>query len=882
MRRLSTTSNVNADLGKLMLNTGYRIQDTGYGNADDRCSMLDARNSLSRIVFLLFTFYFLLPAANAQVLLTDTSKAATPAQTLNFSEAREYIVTSYKVVGLSYLDPDALMAVSGIKVGDAITLPGETISAAIRKLGAQGYVSDIAFNIAKTEGQKVWLELSVKERPRLSKFSFKGTKRGEANDLREKINLARGRVVTDAIVKNTQNIVRKFFVNKGFFNAKVRVSQRDDSTGKNTVSLIIDVDKGRKVKVETLEIMGNEAISDKVVRRRLKETKQRNPLRIFKASRYVATKFDSDKEGLIAYYNKQGHRDAAIISDSVYRISDNRVGIVLKVEEGPKYYFRNIAWTGNFLYPPKVLSDILGIRKGDVYNQEMLDRKLNYNPNGADVSSLYMDDGYLFFRVTPAEVNVEKDSIDIELRVYEGQQATINRISIEGNDKTSDHVILRELRTLPGEKFSREKLIRSNREIAQLGYFDPEQIGINPVPNQSNGTVDINYTVVEKPSDQVQLSGGWGGFFGFVGTLGLVFNNFSVRKIGKISEWKPLPSGDGQRMAINFQANGRTFQTYNASFTEPWLGGKRANSFTVGLSHSVQNSYVGTTNQVISGLNVSGFNVSLGRRLRFPDDYFTLSHTASLQRFNLFNYNTLELPVSNGTLNQISITNTLSRNSINNPVFPTSGSSFTLSVAATPPYSLVRSPEQNRAFGSNDFRFVEFHKWMFDGSWFTSLAKNLVLSTRAHFGFLGHYNKQVGIGPFERFKMGGSGIAGFNFLIGYDIIGLRGYQDNAIGPNGVGSAGIIYNKYVTELRYAISTNPSATIYGLVFAEGGNNWGRSRDFNPFNVYRSVGTGVRIMMPAFGLLGVDYGFGFDKPGTPFSKSGEFTFSIGQQIR
>lgn len=813
-------------------------------------------------------------SATAQVLLNQANDSAS--FKLDYNTPKEYILGPIKVEGIQYLDPDALVSISGLKEGDRIAIPGESLSTAIRKLWDQGLLSDINVSARRISGDTLYLLLGMKERPRLSRFAFKGIKKGEANDLREKVGLARGRIVTDAVVKNSTNIIRRFFVSKGYYNAKVRVETIDDSSSRNTVTLRYQVEKGYKVKISHIYIEGNTSESDDVIRKKLKDTKQVNPFRIFKASRFVQAKYDKDKERLIEWYNGAGYRDASVVSDSVYRVDDKHVNLVLKLEEGRKYFFRNIAWTGNYLYPSKTLSAVLGINRGDVYNQELLDKRLNFNQSGADVSSLYMDDGYLFFRVSPTEVKVEGDSIDVEMRVYEGQQATISKIILEGNTKTSDHVVLREIRTLPGEKFSREKLIRTQRELSQLGYFNPETIGIQPLPNPANGTVDIKYTVEEKPSDQIQLSGGWGGFYGFVGTLGLVFNNFSARKVPHWSEWRPLPSGDGQRLSINFQANGRQFQTYTLSFTEPWLGGKRPNSFTVGLTRSVQNFFASaTSNLVTQGLSVNSVNVALGRRLRWPDDYFTLSHSASFQRYSLFNYSLgiADLP-TNGTLNQISFTNTLARNSLNNPIFPTAGSSFSLSFNATPPYSLMGLTNS-----TNKGRFVEFHKWLIDGSYFVPVAKNLVFNTRAHFGFLGYYSKSQGIGPFERFKMGGSGITGFNFLIGYDIIGLRGYSDNVISPTGTNGAGIIFNKYVTELRYAISTNPAATIFVLGFAEGGNNVGRFRDFNPFNLYRSAGMGVRIMMPAFGLLGVDYGKAFDGSSTMHNS---FTFTIGQQIR
>ncbi len=814
---------------------------------------------------------WLLLMAGARLAAAQTEPLAT-----DYNAPKEYVLGRIRVEGIQYLDPDALVSISGLREGDRVAIPGEGIAQAIRKLWDQGLLSDVSVAAERVTADSIFLVLQLKERPRLSRFAFKGVRKAEANDLREKVGLVRGRIVTDAMLKNASNIAKRFFVSKGFYNTTVRVETQDDSSARNTVTLRFVIDKGQKVKIAQLLVEGNSLETDQTIKRKLKDTKEVNPWRIFKASRFIRTKFDKDKERLVEWYNAQGYRDAAVLSDSVYKVDDKHVNVVLKLEEGRKYYFRNISWSGNYLYPASTLSAVLGIKRGDVYNQELMQKRLTFNQTGADVSSLYMDDGYLFFQVNPVEVNVEGDSIDVEMRVYEGQPAIINRIILEGNTKTSDHVVLREIRTLPGQKFSRSDIIRTQRELSQLGYFNPETIGIQPMPNPSTGTVDIKYTVEEKPSDQIQLSGGWGGFFGFVGTLGLVFNNFSIRNAGKLSEWRPLPAGDGQRLSINFQANGRQFQTYTLAFTEPWLGGKRPNALTIGLSRSVQNTFTDLrSNTIRSSLELNSANVSLGRRLRWPDDYFTMSQSLSYQRYNLFNFFTPGIPVSNGLLNQISLNTTLARNSLNNPIFPTGGSSFSISVQATPPYSVFRGYTNP----ADRFRFVEFHKWMLDGSYFVPLAKNLVLNTRAHFGFLGYYTEAQGIGPFERFKMGGSGITGFNFLIGYDIIGLRGYGDNVISPQGAQGAGIIFNKYVTEVRYALSTNPAATIFILGFAEGGNNVGRYRDFNPFNIYRSVGAGVRIMMPAFGLLGVDYGLPLD--GTQGMRQ-PFTFTIGQQIR
>ena len=834
---------------------------------------------------ILLPLFLHLLSVSAQVKLGSRKSASSgSSEEVNYEKPKTYELGGIEIKGIKFLSPEALIAYSGLKVGDKIEIPGLQISGAIKKLWEQGILGDIQIEIAKTEsrpeGDFVFLNFVLKEKPRLSKFQVRGLKKGDADDIREKISLIRGKAINDAMIKATSNTIKKHFLEKGFFNTKVQISQEEDTALGNAIILKINVEKGKKVKIGSLIIEGNQAYEDNVVRKKLKDTKEKKIWRIFKASRFIRSKFEADKQKLIEFYTKNGYRDVTIVSDSVWQQDNKTVNLKLTLEEGQKYHFGKVKWTGNYLYTAEYLNTILGIKSGDIYNMDLLQKKLNYNPNGMDISSLYMDDGYLFFSVDPNEVAVNKDSIDIELRVNEGAQARINRINISGNTKTNDHVILREIRTLPGQKFSRSDLIRTNRELATLGYFDPEKIGINPIPNPQDGTVDINYSVEEKPSDQIELSGGWGGAFGFIGTLGLSFNNFSMRKIRNFREWTPLPSGDGQRFSIRFQANGRAFQTYSVSFTEPWFGGKRPNSFTVGLNRSVQRG-LNNNNEVISRLAINGVNVSLGKRLRWPDDYFSLMSTLTVQRYDLFNYQLItgsDFGRDQTFSNSIALSTNLSRNSINNPTFPTSGSSISLILNLTPPYSLFRK-NNNFTTDKERFRWVEFHKWNFDASWFLPLAKNLVINTRAHFGWIGSYNNQLGIGPFERFRLGGSGLSGFNFLLGYDIIALRGYNDGQVGtPLGI-EAGVLFNKFVTELRYAISTNPAATIFVHSFAEGGNSWGSYQTYNPFNIYKSAGLGVRIFMPAFGMLGVDYGWAFDGPEVIHNA---FQFTIGQQIR
>ena len=811
-------------------------------------------------------------------------------------EPHKYELGGITVSGARYLDPNTLIGLSGLKIGDAVNVPGDDIAKAIRKIWAQGILADISVGVARIEDDKIFLDFNVRERPRLSKFTFEGISKGQADDIDKKIKLIRGKVVTDALLSGTRTQVRKFFTNKGFLDTKVVIRQVADSALSNSVALKIDVDKGQKVRVHDIDFEGNKAFSDGKLAKQFKKTKARKPYKFLTPGKFQRSDFESDKQKLVEFYNNEGYRDATILSDTIERDEKGLI-VKLKVDEGPKYYFRHITWSGNYLYDNKTLGSVLGIKSGTAYSKETLDKRLSYNPTGQDITSLYMNDGYLFFNIDPVETKVEGDSIDIEMRISEGVQARVKDVNIAGNTKTSDHVLRRTLRTLPGDKFNRELLIRSQREIATLGYFDPEKIGINPMPNQADGTVDINYTVVEKPSDQITLSGGWGGYAGFIGTVGLVFNNFSLRKAGDFHNWTPVPAGDGQRLALNVQANGFQYQAYSFSFTEPWLGGRKPQSLSVSLNRSIV--HLGNRFDINGGqsLKTNSITIGLGRQLRVPDDYFSLSNSLSYSQYNLQNY-----PVfpgfSNGTANNVTLNTTLARNSIDNPTYTRRGSSLSLSVNLTPPYSVFKGahPDGNE--------WVEFHKWMFDASWFTPLIGKLVLNTRAHFGYIGTYNKNRLPGPFERFKMGGAGLGygggGGGFLVGTDYIGLRGYDDpNAAyaiptaqstpaNPLDLGG-GIAYNKYVAEIRYPVSLNPAATVYVLGFAEAGNAVGSYSQYNPYKLYRSAGFGARIFMSAFGLLGFDYGRAFDSVvpqlGTsPATKQdfNHFHFIIGQQIR
>ena len=802
--------------------------------------------------------------------------------------ADHYTLGGITVSGARYLDTNTLIALTGLKIGDPIVVPGEEIGKAIRKLWDQGILGDVSVSITKTEGSKIFLDFNLKERPRLSRFEFTGISKGQADELKNKIKLIRGKVVTDALLNNTKTQVKKFYTNKSYLDVKVNITQRPDSTLSNSVVLIINVDKGDKIRIRDIAFEGNTAFTDRKLAGKLKKTKAKKPYKLLTSGKFQRSEYEEDKKKLIDFYNTQGYRDAIIVSDTLMRQPDG-LALRITVDEGPKYYIRNITWNGNYLYDDKTLAGVLGIKRGSVYNKEELDKRINYNPAGQDISSLYQNDGYLFFNIEPVETKVVGDSIDIEMRLSEGVQARVKDINIAGNTKTSDHVIRRELHTLPGDKFNRELLIRTQRQLATLGYFDPEKIGMNPVPNQADGTVDINYTVVEKPSDQITLSGGWGGYAGFIGTVGLVFNNFSLRKAGNLSNWRPVPAGDGQRLALNVQANGLLYQAYSFSFTEPWLGGRKPNSFSFSLNKSVQR--LGTTldannDQYIKSNSAA---ITLGRRLRWPDDYFTLSNSLSFTQYQFNNYPLISADVPSGKANNITFNTTLARNSIDNPTYTRRGSSLSLSLSLTPPYSIFPGAHPNTV------EWIEFHKWMFDASWFTPIAGKLVLNTRAHFGFIGSYNSNRPYGPFERFKLGGSGLGyggASNFLVGTEYVGLRGYadpNDQAALPTAKqgASGGIVYNKYVMELRYPVSLNPAATVYVLTFAEAGNAFNAYSEYNPYKLYRSAGVGARIFMSAFGLLGFDYGYGFDTvPAVGTSEAvaptGRFHFIIGQQIR
>jgi outer membrane protein insertion porin family len=862
---------------------------------------------------------------------------------LNYSNPAEYTIAGIEVVGLNILDKNAMISLTGLRVGDKVKIPGDGISGAIRKMWKHGLVGDVTIKVDRIEGSNVYLIIALSERPRLTSFYFVGISKSQETSLKDDLKLIRGKIVNDAMVRNTELAVKKHFVKKGFLNTEVKIVQERDTLNRDGLKLKITVNPKSKVKINKISFEGNLDIADAQLKKKFKKTKERprftlhrtllseiihlkpkefftasNPvewkdawefindnvkLNIFTSSKFIKSDYDDDKVKLIDFYNSKGYRDAEIISDSIYRYNNNSINIDFKILEGHKYYFRNIIWSGNYIYNDKTLNAVLGIKKGDVYNKDNIDKKLQFNPKGLDISGLYMDDGYLFFHINPVEVAIAGDSIDVEMRISEGEQATINEVTVSGNERTSDHVIIRELNTVPGQKFRRSDIIRTQQKLGQLGYFNPQKVSQNMIPNPANGTVDINWEVEEQSNDQIELSGGWGGYYGFVGTLGLTFNNFSLRNIPHFKNWKPLPVGDGQRLSLKAQANGRSYQSYSLSFTEPWLGGRKPHSLSVSLNSSVQRQLYGYSTSSSAGLDnptlrVHSVTVGLGRLLEWPDNYFTLTNSVSYMRYILHKWPSAGLNFTDGSANSFTFNTTLSRNSIDNPMYPTQGSTISLSVTLTPPYSLWRKLNYTTADAADKYKWIEYHKWMFDAKYYLPLdkKKKLVVEAKAHFGFIGSYTQKAGIGPFERFFLGGSGLAGgfSSFLLGQDIIGLRGYQDNHVTPplydqygsstNGRVQGGIVYDKVGLELRYPVSTGNAATIYGLVFTEAGNNWDNYQDFNPFVMYKSAGVGARIFMPAFGLIGLNWAYGFDSlPGSGGKVSGsQFHFTIGQQIR
>ena len=823
---------------------------------------------------------------------------------IDYTYPKEYNIAGIVIEGIRNLDHNLIIQKSELKRGDKILIPGEKISSAITKLWAENLFSDVNIIADKIQGNDIYLKISLAERERLSRYNFKGISKSEADNIRESIDLYSGKIVTDEMLLRVKNLSRNYFIEKGFFHAKVTLKVEIDTLVNNSVKMRISVDKGKRFKINTISIEGNSAMTDVKIKRILKDTKEKRWWKIFWRSKFQYSLFDGDKEKLINKYKELSYRDANIVWDTIYDFDEKTINVGLKIYEGNQYFIRNIEWTGNLKYSSGLLDTVLGIKEGDKYNQTTLDSRLYMNQNGGDISSLYMDDGYLFFQITPVEKNVDGDSVDLEFRIYEGKQARVKNVTVVGNTKTSDYVILRDMYTHPGDLFSRDAIIRTQKQLSQNGYFNPETLGVNPQPNPNDGTVDIEYVVEERPSDQIELSGGWGNR-SLVGTLGVSFNNFSARKLFKKGAWSPLPAGDGQRLSIRAQSSGYFFQSYNMSFTEPWLGGKKPNSFSFSAYHSLQSydrkHYDDSTSaageKVINPnrriVKVTGVSIGLGKRLKWPDDYFSVYYELGYQYYDLNNFGNV-FSFSDGYVNNPYIKWNISRNSIDQPLYPRSGSSISFTVKSSIyPYSKINGITEHSDLNDQEkFKFLQYNKIKFTTSWFTPISKNkkLIFNARLGFGLLNGWNRDLGAPPFERFYLGGSGLSGFN-LDGREIIALRGYEDNSMSTE---TGDRLISKYTMELRYPLSLNPSATIYMLGFAEAGNTWNSYKNYNPFKVKRSAGIGVRIFLPMFGLLGLDYGFGFD-PLNPGAKGeinhnmeimsqgyhSQFHFTIGMNI-
>ena len=869
-----------------------------------------------RNLLILFIFLIISQSLTAQVSVGDS-------YSVDYNVPKDYYLGGITVSGVKYLDGNVLIMLSGLTVGDQLKIPGDKISAAVRKLWEQGLFEDIQVSVIKVVDNQIFLDFNLRERPRLSKFQFNGIKKSDADDLRQKIRLVKGDYVTDNLMIKTRNIIQKFYNDKGFLNAEVEIIPKKDTATANDVTLFINIDKNEKVKVYSINIHGNRNLSSEMILSSFKKTKEKsifNPMndfdkvvvnsakeaatvdfvdignvlsdhvsdniriRIFKSSKFIDEDYQADKQLLIEKYNSLGYRDARIVRDSISKNNDNTINLDIWVDEGPKYYIRNIAWIGNTKYSSKFLDRILKVSKGDVYDRAALDKALTYNPDGADIRSLYMDDGYLFFDVVPVETRVEGDSIDLEIRMHEGKQATVNKVTIKGNTKTNDHVALREVHTRPGQLFSRDRLIRSQRQLAQLKYFDAEKLTPNVNPNPEDGTVDIGYEVTETSADQVELSGGWG-YGRIIGTVGLSFNNFSLRNITNLKAWRPIPAGDGQKLSLRFQTYGQGYFSYSFSFTEPWLGGRRPLALSLSYFHSKYTNGLASNDPGYAYFKIDGITVGLGTQLRWPDDYFSLYHTFSYNRYNTYNYASIfSFGGGNGTYNSFSYSVTLARNSVDAPIYARNGSEFSVNLELTPPYSLFRgNVDYSTMQPSERYKWVEYYKIKFKGAWYINMVEKLVMTPRVQLGFLGAYNSSLGVTPFERFYLGGDGLSGYNNMDGRELIGMRGYINNSLTPGYPTTfGGTVYTKYTLELRYPISLNPSATIYGLGFVEAGNDWLKWSSFNPFNVYRSIGFGVRVFLPMFGLLGLDWGYGLDQvPNVPGAAGGQFHFSINSSL-
>ena len=844
------------------------------------------RNRLRILTIALFSLASV-PVA-AQI---DSTAQVRNAPMLDYEHPKQYIINKVKVSGIKYLDPEVVASMSGLTKGDTIMIPSDYLSSTLKTMWNQRIYSDVQI-LTEPVGDSVNIEIVLRERPRVYDWKIEGVRKGQMSELLETLKLKKGSELSDFVLNSSKDAIRKYFAEKGFYNADVSVRLENDTTLENVVNVFFVVDRKNRVKIGKIDFEGNTALSDRQLRRSFKKTHQKS-INIFKGAKYKEKDYEEDKENLIDFYNSRGYRNATILSDSVYRINDKRLGIALKVDEGNKFYYRNVSWTGNSVYETRQLNDMLGISKGETYDKKTLHKRLGIGKHAdyedmSSISSLYQNNGYLFSSIDPGEVVVGEDSIDINVKIFEGKQAKINEVKISGNHRVNDRVIRRELYVRPGELYNRALLMQTIRQLNQMQHFDPEKTspGIDLVPN-SNELVDISFPLEEVASDKFEISGGWGSNM-FVGSVGVQLNNVSLKNFFKGSEWRPYPHGQNQQLAIRGQTNGSYYKAISLNFTEPWLGGKKHNSLTVGLYYSDETDAYYAWQSGNRHFRTIGVSVGIGRRLSWPDRYFTIYNEISYQAYNLKDWSSFL--VTNGTSNIFALKTVLARNSVDSPIYPRTGSEFSLSLTLTPPYSLFQKnvdyadpnlPDYKR------YKWIEYHKWQFKAQWYYPLTNNnkLVLMARAEMGYLGSYNKNKP-SPFEGFDVGGDGMSGYN-VYGVEIVGLRGYENSALTPytytaDGRADYARAYNKYTMEIRYPFILKPSSTIYGLVFAEGGNAFKSWKEFDPFLIKRSIGVGARIYLPIVGMLGIDWGYGFDKAVGQTERSGsQVHFIIGTQF-
>ena len=834
---------------------------------------------------------------------------------VDYNNPKKYVVGGVRVEGNNYFAQEQILQITGLQKGMEVTVPGEELSSIVNRLWLQRYFEDVAIAVDSLAPGRdtAFFKICVTERPRVSRWTFSGVKTGEQKELLERLNLRRGGEFSDYVAKTSTDIIKRYYKEKGFLNVNVDVNTKKDTMIRSAIRVQFAVDRGEKVKVKKITFSGNENVKETKLVRSMKKTKDARFINFFSSKKFNESEYDNDKRAMLSAFNEAGYRDARIVKDTMYYLEPGRLQIDFEIDEGKRYYFRDITWTGNSVYNSETLNDILMIKKGDVYDVVTMEKRLfgGGKQNEFDVSKLYRDNGYLFFNLQPVELNIQGDSVDVEMRIVEGKPATLNNIIINGNDLTNERVVRRQVFTRPGYLFSQSDFERSVREIASMGQFDPEAImdasrGYSIVPNSMNNTVDIIYNVTEKPSSQLELSGGWGGNT-FVATVGVSFNNFSTRRFFDKSAWRPVPLGDAQNLAVRFQTNGTYYTSLSASFSEPWLFGKKPTSLNMSVYYTRQtNSYLAfnilNNNEF---MEVYGFAAGIGKRLKWPDNYFVLYNQLSWQTYRLQNW-AYQFLFNTGISHNLSYTLSLSRNSTDQQIYPRQGSDFSFSIQLTPPYSLLR--KKNRGIldangnptkvsnwrdinydmqSSQDrYKWIEYHKWTFKGAIYTKLVGDLVLMARAQFGYLGYYNRNWGYSPFEGFRVGGDGMSGYD-TYGSEIVSLRGYENYSLTPQGMSSynttgnyyAGNVYDKFTVELRYPVVLQPQSTIYALVFLEGGNCWSDIRNFNPFQIRRSAGVGVRVFLPMIGRLGVDWGYGFDNHDG--QGGSQFHFVIGQQF-